>query len=318
MSKRCIVAEINIPAELRSKLRRAVRRPIPDTLLKRLSGFGGPIEEYLAVTLERDQGNKENFRALKRIVMEELEYLDEVDQETKNSPGRGFDINPDTAFLSGEAADDWVFDEYERARARAISEYMAIAADRYPAVTEFRDRTLGGNLLSPEEALNLLNRPESLTEDLRSLGRHLTELYPGWGEGGAMWFVLTGKAPHLEMVKFRGSVTASISSYSPLPRHSVTLTITPWISPKSVEMLYRQLQQRHLAENGRKKKPRTLEVARFYWEQCRLEGKRPPWRVLCERWNDVYPDEQFEDWHNFREYAVRGVTAALPRYRFPS
>jgi hypothetical protein len=163
-----------------------------------------------------------------------------------------------------------------------------------------------------------LNTPEFLTNDLRGLGRHLAELYPGWGEGGAMWFVLTGKAPHLEMVKSRGSVTANTSSYAPLPHHAITLTITPWVSAKSVELLYRHLQRQHFAEKGRKKKPRTLEVARFCWEQYRLEGERPPWRVLCQRWNEAYPDERFDDWHNFREYAVRGESATLPRYRFPS
>ena len=87
-------------------------------------------------------------------------------------PSRAIDIDPEAAFFTGKAAEDWVFDDYERARARALSEYLAIAADQHPAVTEFRDRTLGGNLLSPEEALNVLNTPESLTEDLRGLGLH--------------------------------------------------------------------------------------------------------------------------------------------------
>ena len=311
------MSETKIPADLVHKLQRAVRRPIPRVLLNKLSGFGGAIENYLDRTLEGDGGEKENFRALKRIVIEELAYLDEYEQETKRSPSRALETDPEAALLTGRTAEDWVFDDYERARARALSEYMAIAADQHPAVTEFRDRTLGGNLLSSEEALNALNTPDSLPEDLRGLGRLLEELYPGWGERGAMWFVLTGKAPHLEMVKFRGSVTANTSSYAPLPHHLITLTITPWVSAKSVELLYRHLQQRHLADNGRKKKPRTLEVARFCWEQYRLEGKRPPWRVLCERWNEAYPGERIEDWHNFREYAARGASAALPRYRFP-
>ena len=318
MSQTCIMSETKISEDLVNKMQRAVRRPIPRVLLNKLSGFGGAIENYLDGTLEEGGGEKENFRALKGIVREELKYLDEYDRETKSSPSRAFEVDPEAALLTGKTAEDWVFDDYERARARALSEYMAMAADQHPAVTEFRDRTLGGNLLSAEEALNVLNTPESLTEDLRGLGIRLAELYPGWGEGGAMWFVLTGKAPRLEMVKFSGSVTASTSSYAPLPHHSITLTITPWVSAKSVELLYRHLQQQHLADNGRKKKPRTLGVARFCWEQYRLEGERPPWRVLCERWNEAYPDERIEDWHNFREYAVRGVSAALPRYRFPS
>jgi hypothetical protein len=300
--------------ELKARLERTIGRKVPWITWRKLSGFGGPIEQYRERSLEPGGSEQDNFLSLQGIVKDELKYLDDYEQEkaATSSQNSGMEPRPAPAPEEGVAAEDWVFDAYERARARAISEYMALYADQHPAVIEFRKKSLGGNLLTLDAAHAFLETSRPDLENLSRLGSHLADLYPGWGEQGAMLFVLTGQAPNMQLIKTRGTFQSPrAESYAPFWRHTVTLSITPWISPETVERLYRHVRRMHITGERRKGKPRTIETACFAWEQYRLEGKRLSWRVLCQRWNDKHPDQRFEEWRHFREYAKRGVTATL-------
>jgi hypothetical protein len=205
--------------------------------------------------------------------------------------------------------------EYVSARAKAVSEFLAMLADQRPDVTEFRRKALGERLLASEEARATVGAAGTVAEEVRKLGARLAGDYLGWDEEGAVWYVLTGEAPQLRPItirgrgKFRGQYTRF--------QHSVTLTVLPWVPAKEVERVYRNVQQQVLDEASRETGPRILEVAQFVWERLRLDGERESWKAWFELWNRKHPDKKFKTWRNFREYCARGHDEALPLYKFP-
>jgi hypothetical protein len=204
--------------------------------------------------------------------------------------------------------------EYVSARAKAISEFLAILADQRPDVTEFRRKSLGESLLAPEEARTILAASGTVVEEALKLGAHLAEDYLGWDEEGAVWYVLTGETPQLHPIKIRGRGKFR-GGMRPF-QHSVILTVLPWVPAKEVERVYRNVQQQVLEEASRETGPRILEVAQFVWERLRLDGERKSWQAWFRQWNENYPEKKFETWRNFREYCARGYKEALPNYKF--
>lgn len=205
--------------------------------------------------------------------------------------------------------------EYVSARAKAISEFLAMLADQRPDVAEFRRKSLGECLLGAEESRAILDVSGTVAEEARNLGACLAEEYLGWDEGGATWYVLTGEAPPLRPIKLRGHGKFQ-RGMRPF-QHSVTLTVLPWVPAKEVERVYRNVQQQVLEEASRETSPRILEVAQFVWERLRLDGERQSWKAWLEQWNETHPDKKFKTWRNFREYCARGSHEALPNYKFP-
>jgi hypothetical protein len=212
--------------------------------------------------------------------------------------------------------------EYVRLRAKAISEALAAFADQRPDVVEFRQCALSGRLLSPEEAHamtdgrgNMLGELREL--ELRKLGSILANDYYGWDQDGAIWYVLTGKAPRLHpiMIRGRGKLPAA-NGVVPF-QHAVTLEVLPWVPAKEVERAYRNVQEQVLEEAPRETGARILEVAQFCWEQNRTSGLMPSWRAFFERWNKTYPTKRFSKWRAFREYFIRGRKAVIPNYKLP-
>jgi hypothetical protein len=69
------------------------------------------------------------------------------------------------------------------------------------------------------------------------------------------------------------------------------LEIAPYVSAKTVAQLYLQLQRRtgynpqHTSKGAR--------VLRFVLDVIRVEGKKPAWSVLTQRWNDSHPEERY-------------------------
>src|SRR5215210_6932508 len=75
-----------------------------------------------------------------------------------------------------------------------------------------------------------------------------------------------------------------------------------WVPAEEVANIYRAMQKTMLAEsNPPKTRARQFEVAAFVWENERVHGKRPPWRVLCESWNKRPLTEPLEDWRDFHK-----------------
>jgi hypothetical protein len=72
------------------------------------------------------------------------------------------------------------------------------------------------------------------------------------------------------------------------------------------------MQRRILEGRNRLPEPKAFDIARFVWEQERLNGyHRPKWRVLLERWNAEHLEDRFENYRHFREYCRRGVKAII-------
>jgi hypothetical protein len=109
-----------------------------------------------------------------------------------------------------------------------------------------------------------------------------------------------------------------------LPRGGVDGTLPQWVYIVAVELwvpaeeatrAYRNMQRTMLSNpNPPKTQARAFQVAAFVWAQEQVHGERPPWPVLCERWNSWPLTEPFEDWRTFRKSFLRGAEAAPPRY----
>lgn len=95
----------------------------------------------------------------------------------------------------------------------------------------------------------------------------------------------------------------------------IFLAVEAWVPAEEVKGAYRTIQQNLLAEQSPPKtQMRAFNVARFVWEQDRLNGKRLPWPELCKLWNNWPLTERFESWRDFRTYFSRGERAVRPRY----
>lgn len=93
------------------------------------------------------------------------------------------------------------------------------------------------------------------------------------------------------------------------------LLVELWVPAEEVKADYLDLQQTLTEERARKADPRTLEVARFVWEeQKRAGGKNLSYPDLMNRWNKSRPDSKFNSWRSFRTAFIRGKEATLPRY----
>jgi hypothetical protein len=303
-------------AGLKTRLEGALRRPISWTEWRHLKRLG-IVDDFHRdrAALGKDEAWKE-FRVSAAFHMKSLsEALKDNEREQAGvvDEGQLSELGPDTTAPLGEEIEALVFDTSESARARAISEYMSVIADQHPDVIGFRNSALGGNLVSAEEARAIIEKPGDVSTDLHRLANRLAELYPGWEAVGVMRFILTGQPPPLSLIKTRHTTKAFSSPHAPFSRHvSVTFTITLWVSAETVERVYRFTQRQYGVGKKRKTKPHTIEVAQFYWEQYRLEGKRLPWPALFQRWQEKHPDKGFKNWRAFREYAIRGRDATLP------
>ena len=78
---------------------------------------------------------------------------------------------------------------------------------------------------------------------------------------------------------------------------------------------YRTMQRTMLSNpNPPKTQGRSFQVAAFVCAHEQVHGERPPWPVLCERWNNSPLIEPLEDWRPFRKCFLRGAEATPPQY----
>jgi hypothetical protein len=310
-------------AELRTRLEKALRRPIPQVVWERCDR-DGYIRDCLGGNLEHEGGEKENFRALKDTFNREIDHYKACIREEEQERKAAVTVSEEsTTKIEPEPSHG----SYMSKRAEVISEAWAGLADRRPDVAEFRQAVLGGSLRSSEEASSIVDAPEDALGELRALelgklGSILANDYYGWDEEGAVWYVLTGEAPRLHPIRMRARGKAPVPDIVP-HQFDVTLSVLPWVHAQEVEHAYRTAQKKLLQEPPRKTAPRTsprvLEVVQFWWkEQFRTSENRLSWPALCELWNQKHPDKAFSKWRTFREYFFRGTKEAQPRYaRFP-
>ena len=88
-----------------------------------------------------------------------------------------------------------------------------------------------------------------------------------------------------------------------------------WVPAEEVAKSYREMQKTMSAESHPPKtSERAFEVAAFVWDNERVNGERPPWSVLCKRWNDWPLTNPFKHWQSFQKAFSRGARATPPRY----
>src|SRR5918997_2166383 len=127
--------------------------------------------------------------------------------------------------------------------------------------------------------------PGSVVDKLYDLGEDLADQFDWPSAEAAAWFVLTGEAPESRPLDARWDTKGGGPYLNPQWR--VRLTVPAWLPAEEVERAYRRMQRQILPGKNRGPDPKTLEVARFVWEQERLNGyRRPSWDVLLGRWNE--------------------------------
>jgi hypothetical protein len=175
----------------------------------------------------------------------------------------------------------------------------------------------------------------SVLNELRRVSSRLLRWRP-WNEEETNWFVLTGEPPAMPAAsgRYRASRTPIIT-YG-----TITMTIQPWVSAKTVRDFYQRLQSRLKEKKPRAPSERNLAVFRFVIDQQRVELPgaagdafermkppklvRPPWRTLLERWNHIHPEG--DEWHykeedvrNFYKDFKRAEKAVIhPAYKIPT
>ena len=76
-----------------------------------------------------------------------------------------------------------------------------------------------------------------------------------------------------------------------------------------VSQAYRLMQERIIEGKNRLPDAKSLETARFTWEQQTHGHEHPPWTKLWERWNEKHHVWSFNSSSDFRRYAVRAAQA---------
>ena len=144
----------SVHAEIRARIERALRRELPEAVWEELVA-DSYVKDHLNGTLEPEDP-EESWRVLKAAAAKRLRFADRVASEAS---GGAWEIRP-TASEKTRAARETVRElpvgPRSAAMARAMSEFFAGLADRHVDVDAFRQRVLGGRLLSPDEAHRLV------------------------------------------------------------------------------------------------------------------------------------------------------------------
>ena len=131
--------------------------------------------------------------------------------------------------------------------------------------------------------------PGSLLDEMIKLTHWLTRIFP-WHENQAALFLLTGDAP--QTLPLKGKIDQYFQHQGIFS--TITLTVEPWVSYKSVVSFYRQIQKWILGRENRPLREQSLQLFRFVTVQQTTAGKKPTWSEMLERWNEDFAEE--EEW----------------------
>jgi hypothetical protein len=161
-----------------------------------------------------------------------------------------------------------------------------------------------------KETVGLPDVPAKLSDRTSARGEALSALTRlRMGNEAAQNVMASGRARISSTIIPRGGVDGT------LPQWVIVMGVEAWVPADDVKETYSRLRQTFIEEQAQPKtQARTFQVAAFVWDQEQAHGKRPPWPVLCERWNNWPLTEPFEDWRAFRMCFLRGEQATPPRY----
>jgi hypothetical protein len=199
-------------------------------------------------------------------------------------------------------------------------EFVSTARDRLQSLRKFKEEDAleqRGELkpvselgAKAEETASLPYVPAHLSDRTSARGEALSALTRlHMGDDAVQEVMESGRARISSTIFPRGGVDGT------LPQWVIVMGVEAWVPADDVKETYSRLRQTFLAEQTQPKtQARTFQVAAFVWDQEQAHGKRPPWPVLCERWNNWPLTEPFEDWRAFRMCFLRGEQATPPRY----
>jgi hypothetical protein len=290
------------------------REDVPDAVWGHVLKLGLPYE---VITGGDDRSRRE-------LVDEAKAYLRASHDE---SPGYGGRLSRGSERGAREEV-ELGLDAYTLKRGQAFSEVTAALANTRGDVRSFRERYLGGRLLSDEEAATFLEDLEAncrsfdtnarkTRDELYKLADLLARAYrwrEGDGEGDARWFVLTGNVPEVRPVVV--AVARHWSRRNP-NWAQVILTIEPWVDAREVARLYKAVQKQVLGKAENKKtSDHVLDAVRFVAQQIREHGDES-WSRRVERWNRAHPEQRYKDFRGLRQAFERFVhpTYHRPKWR---
>lgn len=166
--------------------------------------------------------------------------------------------------------------------------------------------------------------PESVLDEVREVAEALARGLP-WEEPDATWFVLTGVAPTIEPFTVvresnrNGYVSATddpADAYVGYRFSEITLRVQSWVSPESVENVYRHRSGRRgesaQGHVSRSSNSRTVKLFLFVVSEARKSGRRPNWGRLLSAWNAQCPIEwRYPSLQQLRTAYIRGKAAIV-------
>jgi hypothetical protein len=228
--------------------------------------------------------------------------LEAVNDGRRKHPGRSCGPSAELADLTpGER-------EYAETLSACLASHLGAAGP----VRAFRDCYLGGLHTEASARRFMFRGPTDANLWLAAVANWLRQHYriPCWEPGDAEMFVLTGKL-WLSPVQWSAS-GGRIGPLAPL-----TLTIMPFVSAKTVERVYRDIQRQVLeGEDNRRVEARALAVFRFVTERRVAGDGAARWARWMREWNHAHRDQpawQFSDRSAFRRVLQRAEKVFRPR-----
>lgn len=147
----------------------------------------------------------------------------------------------------------------------------------------------------------------SVLDILFTTGDHVATRYL-WELGDAAWFILTGVPPMMPAVE--GEIQERRSTFHTDAR--ITLVIRHWVSPQSVEQMYRGIQRSMLGKRFRPLKAEQIEKFAFVEEKRESDGERRSWQSLYLEWCKKHRKRDDGKWKSFARDYGRTRQAMMP------
>lgn len=189
--------------------------------------------------------------------------------------------------------------ERDLERARALGDYVALAAALHPSSQRFRMFALGDYVTSRGDVWELQDAPEErhivlgpnrnrgwsgFLDALESAGEQVSEHFRGyWSPEEAIEFILADRVAwrYPAWVGTEGVSSAS-GDYG-----TITLEVEPWLPSAAISQLYQREQQRLLGHTPRALSPHGVRLVRFVLTQVRAKMYARLAHEVRSTWEDA-------------------------------
>jgi hypothetical protein len=215
-----------------------------------------------------------------------------------------------------------VIEGTERSRVRHDATIFSIQIDP-PGVVLSKAADVSGEPVTfriPVEGTQIERRfiyRGSVLYGLRGLTDFLAPWY-WWSWDEAIQWVLMGRVPATPAIRSQFLINPAENA----ERAIITLAIDPWVSPESVERVYRAMRKKYVSGGFRDwNRGRPLAVFLFVAEERLRSGTTLSWRDLLDRWESANPDRSYDgglrnfrrDYQRAKDYLLRPYKNKLTR-----